>query len=238
MIENLIKYGKLSLDVLNNFDNDKDFIKSVKSLYDYYLKKQFSNNIIIDQDSHSLYSLYGHNCISYLHELGPIVSSYLKKGFSIELKDKIKFYLTLPYDRVFEEAVNLEKVLEVPSKLYKKILESKGVRLETTIQELPNISFSKGLFLQIVLDLFDNSVRQAESLITINVFRDSILISDDGNPFPQEILDNLWKPFNSTVKATVYPRGLGLYNSKKTLLVNGYDLEIINKKTVKIILTL
>lgn len=96
--------------------------------------------------------------------------------------------------------------------------------------EIKSESFSvKGDFFlleAVVMNLLDNAVKHAKGLITLELKKSKLIVSDEGNGIPEESLDTIFKEF---YRIGGSGSGIGLYFVKKVLEKHGATIRAVNR---------
>ena len=132
-------------------------------------------------------------------------------------------------EKIKREIFSLKEAIDEAHLLLKTKFEDKDI----TFSEILNcnkIKGSKDMFIQILFNLFSNSIEAVEKggLIKVACYEDKqkiiIDVSDNGKGIPKEDLTRIFEPFYSTSGEAV-GRGIGLSITKKMVIAHGGSIK-------------
>ncbi|GAQ94647.1 two-component system, OmpR family, phosphate regulon sensor histidine kinase PhoR [Thermodesulfovibrio aggregans] len=151
--------------------------------------------------------------------------------------------------KIEKEKVMLESLVDSVFEIFKEKAEKKGIILEKEIPPKTFIYADKNRFIQILINLIDNSIKFTEKgYVKVRFFKENdrefISVEDTGIGIPKEHLHRIGERFYRVDKARsrqLGGTGLGLAIVKHLVLAHGWQLNIeseVNKGTkVKILIS-
>lgn len=151
--------------------------------------------------------------------------------------------------KIEKEKVMLESLVDSVFEIFKEKAEKKGIILEKEIPPETFIYADKNRFIQILINLIDNSIKFTEKgYVKVRFFKENdrefISVEDTGIGIPKEHLHRIGERFYRVDKARsrqLGGTGLGLAIVKHLVLAHGWQLNIeseVNKGTkVKILIS-
>jgi signal transduction histidine kinase len=138
-----------------------------------------------------------------------------------------------------KEKVDLAELLRENAALLYQDVEEKGMELVVDIPENPcEVEIDPLQISRVITNLINNSIRHNESGTTITLelkdvfYNREIVISDDGEPIDESVVDNIFEPFavGDTSRRTKGGSGLGLSIAKRIVEMHGWEIDLYQNK--------
>ena len=162
-----------------------------------------------------------------------IIASSIEKSFLI-INSILALSKKNNKEKIKNETFSLKEAVNEARSLLKNRFEEKDI-IFTEILNCEKIKGSKDMFVQIFLNLFNNSIEAVDKggWIKINCYEDKqkviIDVSDNGRGIRKEDINRVFEPFFST-SGEAMGRGIGLSITKKMVIEHGGSIRAIPKK--------